>query len=115
MSESKSEDTSRLPLLGRMFLWADSPKAVNRLVYAIYAICAALFLADFFYHKHVYLDAESIPGFYAIYGFVMCALLVICAKGMRLFLKRDEDYYAPYDVESEDYPEDQLEKVTQDG
>ena len=44
----------------------------------------------------------------------MCAALVICAKAMRLVLKRPEDYYAPKDVESEAYPEDQLEKVDHD-
>lgn len=115
MSEKPKEDTSRFPILGRMFLWTDNPKAVNRLVYTIYTVCAALFLADFFYHKHVYFPIENVPGFYALYGFIMCALLVICAKGLRYFLKRDEDYYAPYDVESEAYPEDQLGKVNHDG
>ena len=35
---------------------------------------------------------------------------VTCAKGMRVFLKRDEDYYAPMDVESEDHPEHDLER-----
>jgi len=115
MSEKRDEDTSKYPFLGRLFLWADNPKAVDRMVYGLYGLCAALFLADFFYHKHVYVTVEDYPGFYALYGFFMCAMLVICAKGMRVFLKRDEDYYAPYDVEAEDYPEDQLERREHDG
>ncbi|MDU8928839.1 hypothetical protein RXV86_15715 [Alisedimentitalea sp. MJ-SS2] len=115
MSGHRDEDTSKFPLLGRLFLWADNPKSVNKMVYGLYTLCAALFAADFLYHKHVYLAVEEFPGFYALYGFFMCALLVICAKGMRVFLKRDEDYYTPYDVESEEYPEDQLEKVDHDG
>ena len=113
---SKHEtDPAKLPALGRMFLWTGNKSSVDRLVYGIYGICALLFLADFFYEKHVYLAIEEVPGFYALHGFFMCAALVVCARFMRIFLKRDEDYYAPYDVESEDYPEDQLDKATHDG
>ena len=111
----KKDDPDKFPPLARFFLWADNPKSVNKLVYGLYILCAVLFLADFFYEKHVYLREEEFPGFYALYGFFMCALLVICAKGMRVFLKRDEKYYAPDGVESEDYPEDQLDKVNHDG
>ncbi len=108
------EDTSTFPALGRLFLWVDQKRNVDRFVYGLYAVCAMLFAADFFYHKHVYLAVEKIPGFYALYGFFMCAALVICAKGLRVFLKRDENYYEPKDVESEDYPEDQLERIDHD-
>ncbi len=111
----KKDNPEKFPRLGQLFLWADNPESVNRLVYGLYMLCALLFLADFFYEKHVYLREEEFPGFYALYGFFMCALLVICAKGMRIVLKRDEDYYAPKDVESEDYPEDQLDKAENDG
>lgn len=114
MSEKPEEDTSRFPLLARMFLWTDDRRAVDRFVYGLFAVCAGLFLADFFYDKHVYLTAEKIPGFYALYGFVMCGALVFCAKGLRRFVKRDEDYYAPHGVESESYPEDQLGKADHD-
>lgn len=108
----RREDTSGFPALGRALLWVDDKKNVNRIVYGLYAVCAGLFVADFIYHKHSYLDVEDVPGFYAIYGFFMCAALVICARGMRLFLKRPEDFYAPHDVESENYPEDQLERTS---
>ena len=37
--------------------------------------------------------AELFYGFYPIYGFVACVLLVLTAKVMRLVLKRDESYY----------------------
>ncbi|MEL7429501.1 MAG: hypothetical protein AAFN43_05835 [Pseudomonadota bacterium] len=103
--EVPQTDPASLPWLGRKLLWLDDMKNVNRIVYALYGLCAALFLADFFYKKKTYLDLEDIPGFYALYGFLMCAALVICARGMRLFLMRGEDYYAPRDVESETYPE----------
>ena len=105
-----AEDASRFPWLGRKLLWLDNMKNVDRVVYTLYGTCAVLFIADFLYKKKTYLDIEDVPGFYAIYGFVMCALLVICARGMRLFLMRDETYYAPDDVESEDYPEEGLKR-----
>jgi hypothetical protein len=111
----RGDDPSHFPALGRAMLGLDDMKNVNRIVYGLYAVCAGLFVADFLYHKHVYLEMEKIPGFYALYGFFMCAALVICARGMRVFLKRREDFYAPYDVDSEPYPEDQLDRKNVDG
>ena len=115
MSDKHDEDTSAFPALGRRLLWVDNMRNVNRIVYGLYIVCAGLFVADFLYEKHVYLGIEEFPGFYALYGFIMCAALVICARGMRVLLKRDENYYAPHDVESEDYPEEQLGRSRDDG
>ncbi len=114
-AKTSDDDPARYPPLGRALLWVEKKRNVDRIVYALYILCAGLFVADFLYHKHVYLGIEEFPGFYALYGFVMCAMLVICAKAMRVVLKRPEDYYAPNDVESEDYPEDQLERIDTDG
>jgi hypothetical protein len=36
---------------------------------------------------------ESLWGFYAVYGFAACVLLVLLAKQLRKLLKRPEDYY----------------------
>ena len=110
-----SKNEIRLPWLGRKLSFVDNMKNVDLIVYALYAICAALFLADFLYSKKVHVAAEAIPGFYAIYGFVMCAALVICAKVMRWALMRSEDYYAPEDVEAEDYPENGLDREQHHG
>jgi len=73
--------------------WLDEPGNVKRIIWALFAVCAALFLADAFYHKHSHFEAENFFGFYAIFGFVVCVALVLAAKGMRLFLMRSEDYY----------------------
>ena len=59
--------------------WLDEKRNVKRIIYALYFVCAALFLSDFFYHKHVVFSFDSWFGFYAIYGFVMCVGLVIGA------------------------------------
>ena len=73
--------------------WLDDKKNVKKIVWAVVIICAALFVADAFYHKHPYFGAEEWFGFYGLYGFIMCVGLVLGAKVMRLFLMRDEDYY----------------------
>jgi hypothetical protein len=48
---------------------------------------------DFFSEKHGHYSWESFPGFYALFGFVSCVVLVLAAKQLRRILKRDEDYY----------------------
>ena len=73
--------------------WLDDPRNVNKLVYGVYAVCALLGLADFFYHKHTHFDIEKLPGFYGFFGLAAFTSLVYSAKGLRLILKRREDYY----------------------
>jgi phosphatidylserine synthase len=73
--------------------WLDEPGNVKKIIWALFAVCAALFLADAFYHKHSHFEAENFFGFYAIFGFGVCVALVLAAKGMRVFLMRSEDYY----------------------
>jgi len=71
----------------------DDAKNVIRLIRLLSAICALLFVLDFILHRHSSHPLESIPGFYPLFGFVGCVLLVLIAKWMRLFLKRPETYY----------------------
>lgn len=75
----------------------DKPKNVTRLLRGFYAICAVLFILgivpDSIIHRHISHSWENLPGFYAIYGFVACVLLVLIAKEMRKVLMRKEDYY----------------------
>ena len=71
----------------------DDPRNVKRLLRAIYVICAVLVSLDLLSLRYGLHAWESLPGFYAIYGFVGCTALVLVAKGMRKFLMRGEDYY----------------------
>jgi len=73
--------------------WLDEPRNVDRLVYALYAICAGLFLADRLYVKHPHFVFEGWFGFFAVFGFVACVALVLGARQMRRVVKRPEDYY----------------------
>lgn len=60
---------------------------------AAWVVCGLLAFADFFYHKHIVYKIEGFPGFYGLYGFIVCVGLVLGARGLRKVLKRDEDYY----------------------
>lgn len=71
----------------------DNPKNVKRVLYFLYACCAVLFLLDFVIHRHVAHSWENLWGFYPVYGFVGCVILVVVATWMRTFLMRSEDYY----------------------
>jgi hypothetical protein len=79
------------------------PKNVRIVLRLLFTACAAVFLLDIVdlvlpllgLHelRHAETPWEGLPGFYAIYGFVACVLLVLAAKEMRKVLMRDEDYY----------------------
>ena len=78
---------------GERRYWLDDPRNVTKIVWTLAAVCAALFFADGFYHKHGYFAIEQVFGFYGLFGFIVCVALVLAAKWMRTFLMRPEDYY----------------------
>ena len=73
--------------------WIERKTTIRGILYGLFIICIALFVADAFYHKHISFEMQSLFGFYAVFGFFMCVGLVLAAKVLRLFLMRDEDYY----------------------
>lgn len=62
----------------------------------LYAIAALLIIADIVYyftaHPEYHFSWE-IPAFSAVYGFVMCILLVVVSKSIGKLIMKDEDYY----------------------
>ena len=81
----------------------DKPENVQKVLRTLYSICALLLLIDLANFaltqleiadwRHAYRVWEAFPGFYTVYGFVACVLLVLIAKQMRRVLMRGEDYY----------------------
>ncbi len=71
----------------------DNPKNIKRLLTGFYICCGILLLLDFVIHRHTYHSWEELWGFYPLYGFVGCVILVFVAKWMRIFIMKDEDYY----------------------
>ena len=66
---------------------------VKRFLWFFYAFLVVLLIVDFFVHKHAAFPWEATPAFFAAYGFSSCVLLIFMAKALRIFIKRDEDYY----------------------
>ncbi len=104
MSENNDPFKSQYPALGRWLMWVEKPNAPALIFWAVAIICLGLILLDLVYHKHSHFMIEDLFGFYGFYGFIMCAGLVVAAKLMRKIIMRDEDYYAPYVVDSEEHP-----------
>ena len=75
----------------------DNPKNIKRGLYFLYGCCIILFLLDFVIHRHVLHSWENLWGFYPVYGFVGCVVLVLVATWMRTFLMRPENYYSEND------------------
>ncbi len=103
-----------LPDLAKRFLWADDADSVQRVVLGLAALCVVLFLLDLIIHRHSYVPGEGLPGFYAIVGFVAFTLIVLGATQLRRLILRNENYYAPYSVDAESYPEEGTEQISHD-
>ena len=71
----------------------DKPRNVSLLIRSLYAICALLFILDFFLHRHVIHEWDGITGFFVIFGFIAYVTIVLVAKQLRKIVKRKEDYY----------------------
>jgi hypothetical protein len=73
--------------------WLDRPGSGGKVFWVLCMACALLFVADAFYEKHPSFAVEAWFGFYAIFGIVFCAGLVLLARKLRWVLMRKEDYY----------------------
>ena len=74
----------------------DDPRVINGIFYGLIAVCVVLAALDFVpvpWEAHPHFEYESWPFFYCLYGFVAYSLIVNSAKGLRMIVKRDEDYY----------------------
>ena len=74
--------------------WLARPATIRRLWWVFIAVLAATVLAQLMVEAHPHFAPEGWFGFNALYGFVACAALILIAKGLGVFLKRRDDYYA---------------------
>ncbi|WP_457644955.1 hypothetical protein [Profundibacter sp.] len=102
------------PALGRLLSWVDKPGSGNKIFRALVVVCGLLFIADFAIEKHSAFEMEDLPGFFAVYGFVSFAVLILAAKALRVLIKRPEDYYGNKAIDREEYPEAGLDEVRYD-
>ena len=73
--------------------WLDRKENVTKVYGGVWVFCALLLLVEPLVHKHPEFPIDSAFGFYGWYGFLCCVGLVLTAKGLRVLLKRPEDYY----------------------
>ena len=76
----------------------DHPKNVKKVLRIFFVCCVLLFSIDLlelagFYFKHPHYQVEGWVGFYGVYGFIGCTILVLAAKLLRKVVMRNEDYY----------------------
>ena len=76
------------------FDWFDHPRNIRKLRIGFYIVLALLVLPDFFLHKHtLFSSVEGWPGFYALFGFISCVVIILVSKLLSYILKQKEDYY----------------------
>lgn len=77
--------------------WLDQPRNVKRLWRGFLVVLVLTVLAEFLVRLHPHFAIESIFGFNAWFGFLVCAVMIIVAKGLALVLKRPDTYYGQHD------------------
>ena len=83
------------------FDWFDKPSSKRLLWIALWVTCGLTLVAEPIYLliEHKKHHAEGLfhyikwPCFYAVLGFVSCALMIIVAKVLGVGLKKSPDYY----------------------
>ena len=77
----------------KTFDYFDKPENIKKLWIMLYVICALTVILDFFTHRHAYFGMDGYFSFYAVIGFVSCAVLILFSKLVGLILKVKENYY----------------------
>ncbi len=75
--------------------WFEKPANIRLMIIGLIVVCIGLVLAEFTYENHHphFPKYEEFMGFQAIFGFVAFVVVVFLGMGLRLIIKRDEDYY----------------------
>ena len=77
--------------------WLARPTTI-KLLWRVFAVVLALtVLAQVVVGVKGYFGVDGWFGFGAAFGFLSCLAMVLFAKGLGFFLKRDEDYYGSGD------------------
>jgi hypothetical protein len=71
----------------------EKPGTIKLLWVLLYAVCVFTLVPEFFIDRYPHFKYDHYFGFFAVLGFVACALLIILAKGFGVFLKKNENYY----------------------
>ena len=114
MADNPKDNPENYPALGRWMMWVDEPGNDRKIFFLLCLVCAACFTASWTFTMHGYFEMEEVKGFYALFGFVMFSGLIFVATCLRMIVKRKEDYYGDKAIDTEDYPEEQMERLDHD-
>ena len=101
MKENNKVKDNKSPVGFIFFKWLDYKHSSRIIIGILIVLCVGSVLSDFVYHRYGHFVIEEVPGFFAVYGFVMFSLIILGASILRFFLKRSEDYYGNKAVDSE--------------
>lgn len=73
--------------------WLVRPNSIRLLWRIFWAVLALTVALELFIKVKGYFGVDDWIGFGAAFGFLSCVLMVVIAKGLGFFLKRDENYY----------------------
>ena len=73
--------------------WLTRPRTIKLMWTAFLAILALTVAAQWWFPVEPHFEIEKLFGFNAIYGFAVCAAMIVLAKVLGLLLKRGESYY----------------------
>ena len=75
--------------------WLARPASIRLLWRIFWAVLALTVAAQLVIKVKGYFGVDGWFGFGAVYGFLCCLAMVLFAKLLGYFLKRDENYYQP--------------------
>lgn len=75
------------------FDFFDRPKVRKGLWIILCATCLVTVLAELFLEREGHFAFDGFFGFYALLGFLSCAVLILAAKALGSILKAREDFY----------------------
>ena len=79
--------------------WLSKPSTIKKLWIGFVVVLVLTVVAQFFVKVKGYFGVDDWFAFPAIFGFVSCLIMVIFAKLLGAFLKRDERYYDEGDTD----------------
>jgi len=73
--------------------WLTRPSTIRLLWVVFIAILAFTVLAGIWFPGEPHFDIERLFAFNAVYGFLVCAAMILGAKVLGVLLKRRDTYY----------------------
>ncbi|MBC8338752.1 MAG: hypothetical protein H8E39_08690 [Alphaproteobacteria bacterium] len=73
--------------------WLVRPETIRKLWTGGGVLLTVLVVLELWVHPKGYFGIDATFGFNAWYGFIVCVAMVVGAKGLGIFLKREDTYY----------------------